>query len=121
MPLKVTRRKDRGTLQIEGWIEFPDGSRQRIRKAPQSTDLKLAREEAAALEARLLRHTVDRLTAVPGIVGAVAGRTSEASPVTKGGRRKDNWGFIAIGVRVAAPLGVGRVGHHRQQHTPGSC
>lgn len=57
MPLKVTQRKDRGTLQIEGWIEFPDGSRQRIRKTPESKDLKLAREEAAALEARLLRES----------------------------------------------------------------
>lgn len=52
MPLKVIRRKDRGTLQIVGQI---DGYKF-IRKAAESGELKLAQEEAALLEARLIRE-----------------------------------------------------------------
>lgn len=55
MPLKIIRRKDTGALTIAGTVKLPDGSRQRIRARAQSDDMRLAREEAAALEARLLR------------------------------------------------------------------
>jgi integrase len=55
MPLRVIRRADRGNFQIVGTISFPDGTKRRIRQAPQSADLNLAREEAAFLEAQLLR------------------------------------------------------------------
>jgi len=55
MPLKIIRRKDTGALTISGTVKLPDGSRQRIRARAQSDDMRLAREEAAALEARLLR------------------------------------------------------------------
>lgn len=55
MPLKVTRRKDTGTLFIVGTLRFPDGEIERVRRRAASNDLRLAREEAAALEARLLR------------------------------------------------------------------
>ena len=55
MPLKIIRRKDTGALTITGTVKLPDGSRQRIRARAQSDDMRLAREEAAALEARLLR------------------------------------------------------------------
>lgn len=55
MPLKIVRRKDTGALTIIGTVKLPDGSRQRIRARAQSDELRIAREEAAALEARLLR------------------------------------------------------------------
>lgn len=55
MPLKIVRRKDTGALTITGTVKLPDGSRQRIRTRAQSDERRLAREEAAALEARLLR------------------------------------------------------------------
>jgi integrase len=56
MPLKVVCRTDTGTLQITGTVEFPDGSKLRIRRRAQSDRRKLADEEAALLEARLLRE-----------------------------------------------------------------
>lgn len=55
MPLRVTRRKDTGALTITGTLEFPDGTRQRIRKRAQSDSPALAAEEAATLAAQLLR------------------------------------------------------------------
>lgn len=55
MPLHVTRRKDRAALVISGTIDFPDGTRLRIRRRPQSNERRLAEEEAALLEAELLR------------------------------------------------------------------
>lgn len=55
MPLKIIRRRDTGALTITGTVKLPDGSRQRIRARAQSDQPALAREEAAALEARLLR------------------------------------------------------------------
>jgi len=56
MPLTVTRRKDRpGALTITGRITLPDGSRVRVRARAQSDRLKLAQEEAAALETKILR------------------------------------------------------------------
>jgi len=55
MPLKIVRRKDTGSLTIEGTIKLPDGSRQRVRARSQSDELALAREEATALEANILR------------------------------------------------------------------
>jgi integrase len=51
MPLKVDRRKDTGALTITGTV-----AGERIRTRAQSDVLGLAREEAAALEARLLRE-----------------------------------------------------------------
>lgn len=54
--LRITRRKDTGgSLTIVGTVEYPDGRRIRIRRRSQSNDIALAHEEAAALEARLLR------------------------------------------------------------------
>lgn len=55
MPLKVTRRKDTGALTISGTVKLPNGERQRVRARAQSDTLTLAEEEAAILEARLLR------------------------------------------------------------------
>lgn len=55
MPLKVTRRRDTGALTISGRIRYPDGTTRRLRQRAQSDDRHLAEEEAAALEARLLR------------------------------------------------------------------
>jgi integrase len=53
MPLRVIERKDKpGQLQIVGKIP----GYKRIRQAPQSKDRRLAEEEAAVLEARLLRE-----------------------------------------------------------------
>lgn len=51
MSLKVIRRKDSGTLQIVGRV-----AGQFIRRGAQSRTLALAQEEAAALEARILRE-----------------------------------------------------------------
>jgi integrase len=55
MPLKINRRKDTGALTITGTVRFPDGTGQRVRTRAQSDDFTLAREEAAALEAKMLR------------------------------------------------------------------
>lgn len=55
MPLKIVRRADTGHLVITGTIRFPDGSRQRIRARAQSDQPAIAREEAAALEAGVIR------------------------------------------------------------------
>jgi hypothetical protein len=50
MPLTVVRRKSSGALTITGTV-----AGRRIRRRAQSDDPKLAEEEAAALEAELLR------------------------------------------------------------------
>lgn len=55
MPLSVFRRKDTGTLTIGGRLKLPNGERIRVRTRAASDSIELAREEAAALEARLLR------------------------------------------------------------------
>src|SRR6266436_5087897 len=56
MPLTVSRRKDRdNALTITGRIELPDGSRVRVRTRAKSDRLALAREEAAAIETKILR------------------------------------------------------------------
>lgn len=55
MPLKVRRRKDTGALTITGIVRFPDGTGRRVRKRAASDELQLAREEAIALEAEILR------------------------------------------------------------------
>lgn len=55
MPLAVRRRPDTGALTISGRLALPDGSRIRVRQRAQSNEPQLAREEAVALEARLLR------------------------------------------------------------------
>lgn len=55
MPLIVTRRKDTGALTITGRVHYPDGTVRRLRQRAQSDDPSLAAEEAATLEARLLR------------------------------------------------------------------
>lgn len=57
MPLRVIRRKDTGRLQITGHIRLPGAEKgRRVRETPQSDDPRLAREEAAILEAKLLRE-----------------------------------------------------------------
>ena len=50
MPLRIVRRPDTGALTIVGTV-----ARQRVRARAQSDKIELAREEAAALEASLLR------------------------------------------------------------------
>src|ERR1700759_141435 len=50
MPLNVTRRASTGALTITGTV-----ADQRIRRRAQSNDPRLAEEEAAALEAEILR------------------------------------------------------------------
>jgi integrase len=55
MPLKVIRRKDTGALTITGTVKLPSGQGVRVRTRAQSDDIALAREEAAALEAQMLR------------------------------------------------------------------
>lgn len=50
MPLKVSRRTSTGALTISGTV-----AGQRVRRRAQSDDLRLAREEAATIEARILR------------------------------------------------------------------
>jgi hypothetical protein len=50
VPIRVIRRKDTGSLSLDGHVNV-----QRIRRCAQSDDPKLANEEAAALEAELLR------------------------------------------------------------------
>ena len=56
MPLHVKSRPDRpGTLQITGVIALADGRRIQVRRRAGSNKLQLAREEAAAIEAKILR------------------------------------------------------------------
>jgi integrase len=50
MPLRIVRRKDTGSLTISGMV-----AGQRVRRRAQTNDLALAREEAAAVEAEILR------------------------------------------------------------------
>src|SRR5437764_10209836 len=50
MPIRVIRRPDTGSLSFDGIVNG-----QRIRRRAQSDNPKLAAEEAAALEAELLR------------------------------------------------------------------
>ena len=58
MPLAITRRKDTGALTITGRVHYPDGTARRVRQTAQSTDPKVAAEEAAALETRLIREAI---------------------------------------------------------------
>jgi integrase len=53
--LKVVRRRDTGALTISGTVRLPDGSRARVRRRAGSDRIELAREEAAAIEAEILR------------------------------------------------------------------
>lgn len=57
MPLKIVQRTDRpgGRLQITGTVFLPNGEKIPVRRSAGSDNLQLAREEAAALEADLLR------------------------------------------------------------------
>jgi integrase len=55
MPLRITRRNGNGALTISGRIHYADGTIRRIRQRAQSDQRAIAEEEAAALEARLLR------------------------------------------------------------------
>lgn len=55
MPLHVIRRPDTGKLQITGIVRLPDGKRLQVRQRAGSDDLRLAQEEATALESQLLR------------------------------------------------------------------
>jgi hypothetical protein len=56
MPLRVTRRKDTGTLQSVGTVR-PAGAQEGIRIRQRAGTAKLApdREEAAGIESRILR------------------------------------------------------------------
>jgi integrase len=57
MPLRVVKRKNRqGALTISGTVRLPDGRQIRIQRRAASDNLALAREEAAAVEASLLRE-----------------------------------------------------------------
>jgi integrase len=87
MPLKVERRKDTGTLWIVGTVK-PAGQAQgiRVRRRAGSNDAALAREEAAALEAQLLRNVWHGEKAVSRGFGAAALsylKHHERSPGTK--------------------------------------
>jgi len=56
MSLRVVKRKDRNdTLTIVGTIRLRSGQRLRVRQGAQSNDPQLAAEEAAVIEAQLLR------------------------------------------------------------------
>ena len=57
MPLKVVYRKDRpgGAPQIQGYVDLPTGERVKVRRSASTHSEKLAREEATALEADMLR------------------------------------------------------------------
>ena len=55
MPRHVIRRPGRGTLQITGIVRLPDGRRIQVRRRAGSSRIQLAQEEAAAIEAQILR------------------------------------------------------------------
>jgi len=57
VPLKVLSRPDRpgGRPQISGIVILPNGERVQVRRSASSNSLRLAREEAATIEADLLR------------------------------------------------------------------
>ena len=55
MPLAVVERKQTGSLTISGSIRLKDGSSVRVQRRAKSDILALAREEAAVIEADILR------------------------------------------------------------------
>lgn len=55
MPLAVVERKQTGSLTISGSIRLKDGSSVRVQRRAKSNILALAREEAAVIEADILR------------------------------------------------------------------
>jgi integrase len=56
MPLRIVRRKNRSNaLTISGSLRLADGSSVRIERRASTNDVRLAREQAAALEANILR------------------------------------------------------------------
>ena len=56
MPLKVVVRKQTGALTISGTIPLKDGTSVRVQQRAKSNDLARAREEAAVIEAEILRR-----------------------------------------------------------------
>ena len=55
MPLDIVVRKQTGALTISGTIALKDGTRIRVQQRAKSNDLARAREEAAVIEADILR------------------------------------------------------------------
>lgn len=90
MPLRVTRRKSTGALTIAGTVRFPDGTRQRIRCRAGSDRPELAAEEAAALEARLLRDAWHGPRRGVRSFGEAVLSYIEAAPRSEGTRRRLN-------------------------------
>lgn len=56
MPINVVERKQTGKLTLDGIVRLKDGTKVRVQQRAASNDLALAREEAALLEARILRN-----------------------------------------------------------------
>lgn len=68
MPLTVVRRKQTGALTISGSIRLKDGSKIRVQRRSASNNYALAQEEAAALEADVLRNSWGTEIATPEFV-----------------------------------------------------
>ena len=103
MPLKVTRRKDTGALTITGRVHYPDGSTRRIRARAQSDERRLAEEEAAALEARLLRDSWHGERRGHRAFAEAVVSYLNAAPRAEGERRRLNRVLRALG---DVPLGA---------------
>lgn len=103
MPLKIVRRKDTGALTITGTVKLPDGQGVRVRTRAQSDDIGLAREEAAALEARMLRDAWHGQRRGTRSFGEAVIAYLESEPRSAGTKRRLNRLLRAIG---DVPLGA---------------
>jgi integrase len=109
MPLKITRRKDRPGLRIAGYIQLPDGSRVRVRTRAQSDRPELAREQAAALEAQILRDAwLGRRPAARSFAEAVESYL-KAEPRARGDQQRLRRILLALGDVSVADLGQERL------------
>lgn len=97
MPLTVRRRRDTGTLAITGTLALPDGSRVRVRQRAQTDSPALAREEAATLEARLLRDAWLGRRAVSATFGQAVESYLLAAPRGLGTKARLRRLLLAIG------------------------
>lgn len=98
MPLKVVRRRSTGALTIQGTVNH-----HRVRRRAQSDRLDLAHEEAAALEAEILRNAWHgERRGVRSFAEAVVSYLN-AAPRAEGTRRRLNRILVALGdVRLAS-------------------
>jgi integrase len=106
MPLKITRRKSTGALTISGIVAGT-----RIRRRAQSDDPKLAAEEAAALEAELLRTAWHGERRGSRTFAEAVTSYLEAAPRTESTKARVRRLLLALGTARLGEIDQGTVGH----------